>query len=250
MKFFTPLEQFEILVFKPINFLGLIDISITNSTIYLLLSCILVFLFLKIGIHQSFLIPTPYQSSIELIYKFVLSIIKQQAGSSIVEFFPFFFTIFMFVLFSNLIGLLPFGFTTTGHIAVTFTLAFSINVGLFILGFVRHGLSFLKLFLPSGAPTALIPLIVVIEIVSYVLRSFSLSIRLFANMMAGHTLLFILSGFALPLINASTFFVALLPLVLVFAVVCLEFFIAFLQAYVFIVLLAIYFNDSLNFSSH
>lgn len=250
MKFFTPLEQFEILIFQPISFYGLVDFSITNSTLYLLFSCILVFLFLKVGIYQSFVIPTPYQSSVELIYKFVLNLIMQQAGVSIVQYLPFFFTAFMFILFANLIGLLPFGFTTTGHIAVTFTLAFSINVGLFILGLARHGISFLQLFLPSGTPVALFPLIIVIEVVSYILRSFSLSIRLFANMMAGHTLLFILSGFVLPLINASTFFMAFLPFVLVFAVVCLEFFIAFLQAYVFIVLLAIYFNDSLNFEAH
>ena len=246
MKFFTPLEQFEIIIIQPLNFFNLFDFSFTNSSFYLILVASLVFVFLKFGVYKISLIPSNFQSVVELIYKFIIDVIKQQTGYKGLKYFPLIFVIFLFILFSNLIGLLPFGFTTTGHIIITFTLALSLNLGLIILGFMKHKFKFLKLFVPSDAPKLLLPLIVVIEVVSYSLRTFSLSIRLFANMMAGHTLLHILSSFIIAFANSSFFFLAILPFVLVFAVVILEFGIAFLQAYVFVVLLCIYFNDSLN----
>jgi ATP synthase subunit 6 len=146
-------------------------------------------------------------------------------------------------LFSNIIGLFPFSFTVTSQLAITFALSLSFNLGFFVLGFYIHGIKFLKLFVPSGAPAVLLPLIVVIEIVSYSIRTFSLSIRLFANMMAGHTLLHILSSFSLQLIKYSFFF-ALVTFTLIMAVYLLEFGIAFIQAYVFVILLCIYSNDT------
>jgi F-type H+-transporting ATPase subunit a len=214
----------------------------------MILSSLLAFCFLKAGSHNMKVIPTRFQSLVELIYKFVVQTLKQQAGQGAVLYFPLIFLAFIFILFANLIGLLPLGFTTTGHIAVTFTIAFGFNLGFFILGFVKHGIGFLKFFVPSDAPKPLLPLIIVIEVVSYALRTFSLAIRLFANMMAGHTLLFILSSFILAFLHSSYAIFALFPFILVLAVIGLEVGIAFLQAYVFMVLLSIYLNDSLNFS--
>jgi len=243
--FFTPLEQFEIALLKPMHFFG-IDLSFTNSSFYLLVALCTISAFYALGLYKANLIPNGWQSVGELIYKFVLDMIKSQVGAQGIKYFPFIFTIFNFVFFSNLLGLLPFGFTTTGHVIITFTLALSINIGLVIVGFMHHGIKFLKLFIPSEAPMALLPLIVVIEVVSYLLRTFSLSIRLFANMMAGHTLLFILSSFVLAFLASSFKIFAVLPLILIIAVVGLELAIAFLQAYVFTILTCIYLNDSIN----
>lgn len=161
-------------------------------------------------------------------------------------FFPVFLLVFLFILFSNLCGLLPFSFTVTAQFAITFALAFSFNLGFIILGFYLHKLSFLKLFVPSDAPLFLIPLLVVIEVVSYLIRTFSLSIRLFANMMAGHTLLHILASFCLSLLKSLTFvfIVFVLPFFLILLVFVLEFGIALIQAYVFTILLCIYIKDS------
>lgn len=174
--------------------------------------------------------------------------LNQQAGAKALRFFPLFATTFFIILGANLIGLTPFGFTVTGHIIITFTLALAFNLGFVFLGLQLHKLHFLKLFVPSGVPQVLLPLIVVIEIVSYVIRTFSLSLRLFANMMAGHTLLQILASFVVAFLSVGGLisFVGLVPFALVFAVTVLEVAIAFLQAYVFTILLCIYANDSIN----
>jgi len=172
--------------------------------------------------------------------------IKEQTHNSALSYFPLFLVVFVFILFSNLIGLVPFSFTTTAQFAITFALALSFNLGFIFLGFYKHGYKFLKLFVPSDAPMLLVPLIVVIEVVSYLIRTFSLSIRLFANMMAGHTLLHILTTFSLKMMKGGVLGVlfSLLPFVLVLAVFVLEFGIALIQAYVFVILLCIYINDS------
>jgi F-type H+-transporting ATPase subunit a len=246
MKFNTPLEQFEIVVLQPINLFGLIDLSFTNTSFYLLLTTVTILFFFIGSLRQATLVPSFWQSIAELFYLFILEMVKGQAGIRAISFFPFAFLLFNFVLFSNLLGLFPFGFTTTGQLVITFTIAFSINLGLLVMGFAYHGVGFLKLFVPNEAPLALIPLIVIIEVVSYALRTFSLSIRLFANMMAGHTLLNILSSFIIAFFKTNLWFLGVLPFALVFAVVGLEFGIAFLQAYVFTILVCIYLNDSLN----
>nr|AFZ64043.1 ATP synthase F0 subunit 6 [Phalansterium sp. PJK-2012] len=243
--FYTPLEQFEISILRPLTIFGL-DFSFTNSALYLALTAATLLFVYSFGIYEATLVPSRWQSVVEMVYKFVLDMIKQQAGNKGLQYFPFLFLIFNFILFSNLLGLLPFGFTTTGHLIITFTLAFSINLGLVFIGFMHHGIKFLKLFVPSDAPVFLLPLIVVIEVVSYCLRTFSLSIRLFANMMAGHTLLHILCSFIVAFLQSSIPFLGLLPFVLVLAVIGLELGIAFLQAYVFTILVCIYLNDSLN----
>jgi ATP synthase subunit 6 len=244
---YSPLEQFEIVVLKPLSFFSLFDISITNSTLYMLFTALCILSFLVFGVYNATIVPSTYwQSLVESTYEFIYDMLKQQTGSQGQQYFPIIFLTFLFILFSNLLGLMPFGFTTTGHIIVTFTLALSFNLGLLYTGFALHGLKFLKLFVPSNVPIAIIPLITVIEIVSYSIRTFSLSLRLFANMMAGHTLLNILSSFVIAMYNAGYAIVGIVPFILVLAITVLEFGIAFLQAYVFVILLCIYLNDALH----
>ena len=246
MNFFTPLEQFEVDPVMPLSFFSLFDISYTNSSHSIFITVLVAFLFLTFGLYRAKLIPSYWQSTVELFYLFIVDIVKQQAGNKAIKYFPLIFTTFMFILFSNLIGLVPENFTSTSHIIITFTLSLSFNIGFLMIGFLTYGLGYLWFFVPSGAPKALLPLIVVIEVVSYCLRPFSLAIRLFANMMAGHTLLYILSSFVIGLGNTKYLVLGLVPFVLVAAVIFLEIGIAFLQAYVFAILLAIYLNDALN----
>lgn len=244
--FFSPLEQFEINVLYPFSFLRIFDISLTNLTFYLLVSTGSFIFFFLLAFYKPTIVPNKWQSLFEFFYFFVLGMVKQQAGRGGLFFFPLFFFTFFFIFFSNLFGLFPFGFTPTAHIVITFTLALAFNAAFLIIGFQKNGLAFLKLFVPSGSPVWLLPLIVNIELMSYFIRTFSLSLRLFANMMAGHTLLHILASFVLAFIKANKYIFALFPFLLVFFIGILEFGIAFLQAYVFVVLLCIYLNDALH----
>lgn len=246
----SPLEQFEIVVLKSFSFFGVLDLSVTNSTIFLFFISFGILFFGVMSFGTSRLIPSNYQLIFEQFYQFIFNMLIQQTGKQGAAHFPIFFLTFFFILYSNFLGLFPFGFTVTGHLVITFALAFSFNLSFFFLGFIEHGLSFLKLFKPSGAPKFLLPLIVVIEVLSYSLRSLSLSIRLFANMMAGHTLMFILSSFVIGFIKNVSGLFSLFPvffsIVVLLAVVFLEVGIAFLQAYVFVILLCIYLNDALH----
>lgn len=246
MRLTTPLEQFEIHILASFSFFKFFDLSITTITVYSFLVLIFASIFLFFGVYNATLIPNYWQSVIELMYKFVFDTLNQQAGLKGQKFFPIFFSTFIFIMFANLIGLLPFGVTVTAQIIVTFALAFSFNLGFFFLGLIYHRLKFFNLFVPSDAPSALVPLIVVIEIVSYAIRTFSLSLRLFANMMAGHTLLHILSSFIIKFWQGGLYLIAIFPFGLVLIITVLEFGIAFLQAYVFMILLCIYLNDSLH----
>lgn len=241
----SPLEQFEVYVLRPMKFNGLFDISVTNASFCLILGVTLVLSILVYGTTATRLIPTRLQYIIESLYLFILDLVKQQAGVQGTKHFPLFFSIFILILTSNVVGLFPYAFTPTSHLAFTFFLAFSCNLALIIIGFKEHGWGFLQLFMPKGGPKWLFPLIVVIEVISYLLRTFSLSIRLFANMMAGHTLLHILSSFCVSFLAVSPI-LSVFPIILVLAVITLELGIAFLQAYVFVVLLSIYLNDSLH----
>jgi len=200
---------------------------------------------LALCLYESRLIPTRAQFITETAVKMFIDLMKQQASDKSLKYLPLFFSIFIIVLASNLIGLVPFAFTPTSHLIFTFWLALSCNIGLLIIGFKENGIYFLKLFVPRGGPMWLMPLIIVIEIVSYLLRTFSLSIRLFANMMAGHTLLHILSSFCVSCLLQMPA-LAIFPFLLVIACFALELGIAFLQAYVFVVLLSIYLNDSFH----
>jgi ATP synthase subunit 6 len=245
MVILSPLEQFELIILKPLKLTNIIDLSITTATLFLILGVSIILVLFSLSLRNARLVPTKLQYLTESIYLFLIDLIKQQTGQKGVIFLPLFFSIFIIILSSNVIGLFPFAFTPTSHLIFTFFLAFSCNMALIIIGFKEHGLRFLKLFVPKGGPKWLLPLIVVIEVLSYLLRTLSLSIRLFANMMAGHTLLHILASFS---VSFLTFYpvLSIFPLALVLAVFFLELGIAFLQAYVFIVLLSIYLNDSFH----
>lgn len=241
---FTPLEQFEVYIIEPLS-INTFGILMPNYFLYTLLiiiiSLIVGFCYCyRTGFYLTFSVLI-----IELIYKFIASITSRHCGLDGLVFFPLFILTFVLVLFMNLFGLLPLGFTLTGQLIIPVVLAISFNLFFFLNGFERHGIKFLSVFVPSGVPAFLLPLVVLIEIISYLLRSFSLSVRLFANMMAGHTLLYILSSFVVALSDISLV-LALVPTLLVFAVSFLEIGIAFLQAYVFVVLLSIYVTDSLS----
>lgn len=242
---FSPLEQFEINVLIPLSLVGFFDISITNATFYIFLALSLFTFFILLGSWNLFLVPLNFQVLIEIIYQFVFDMIKDQASLKGQQFFPLFFLTFGFILFCNLLGLTPYAFTPTSHIALTFLVAFSFFIGLSIIGFLRQGIYFLQLFVPSGVPVVILPLMVCIEIMSYCIRPVSLSVRLFANMLAGHTLLHIVAGFGVNLLKVNFIF-GLLPIVLLLAITTLEFGIAFLQAYVFVILLSIYLKDSIK----
>lgn len=244
---FSPLEQFEIRVFAPVSFLGLFDISITVATLYFFLTVAVGFGVLFAGSYRSTVVPNSWQSVVEMIYEFIFGMLRQQAGAGAAHYFPLVLLTFVFILFSNLLGLMPFGFTVTGHIIVTLTLALSFNLAWILVGFGKHGFGFLRLFVPSGITSKpLLAIIVAIEVISYTIRTFSLSVRLFANMMAGHTLLHILASFAVGFSKSKFWVFAVFPFVLVLAIIVLEVGIAMIQAYVFAILVCIYLNDSLH----
>ena len=237
----SPLEQFKILVIVPINIFGL-DLSITNATLYLLLVIFFLYVIFKRGTDKAKIIPDALQRIAEIMYIFINNLVKQQAGIKGLKFFPVFFMIFYLILFLNLIGLTPYGFTCTSQISYTFTLGFGMFIGIVLIAITVQKGNFIKQFVPA-IKSPILPLLVVIEIFSYLIRPFSLSIRLFANMLAGHTLLHILAGFGMSLLKIDTF-LAILMGVPIIAICVLEFGIAFLQAYVFVVLLCIYLKEA------
>jgi len=213
---FTPLEQFEVYIIEPLS-VNTFGILMPNYFLYTLL---IIIISLIVGIcycYRTGFYLTFSALIIELIYKFIASITSRHCGLDGLIFFPLFILTFILVLFMNLFGLLPLGFTLTGQLIIPVVLAVSFNLFFFLNGFERHGIKFLSVFVPSGVPAFLLPLVVLIEIISYLLRSFSLSVRLFANMMAGHTLLYILSSFVVALSDISLI-LALVPTLLVFAV--------------------------------
>lgn len=250
MLILSPLDQFEIIVFKPFMVLSVFDLSITNVTVYGFLALLAFSGLYYFAFYRATIVPNRWQYLIESIYNFVLETLKQQTGSKGQLYFPLLFLVFIFILFANLIGMTPFGYTLTSHIIITFMIGFSIFFGITVIGFLRFKSHFLDLFVPGeGLPKFLVPMIVAIEVLSYIIRPFSISIRLFANIMAGHTLLTILSQFTYVLFRTKLW-MGVLPFMVILCVTCLEFFIAGLQAYVFVVLLAIYFNDALSGPSH
>jgi F-type H+-transporting ATPase subunit a len=237
----SPLEQFAIKRLVEFH-LGGLDLSITNSALFMLVAIVLITAFMTLGMRQHALVPGRWQSMVELSYEFVAKMVRENVGTEGMRYFPFVFTLFMFILFCNLIGLIPFTFTVTSHIIVTFVMAAVVFIGVTIIGIVRHGRHFLSLFVPSGVPIFLLPLIVIIEFLSYLTRPISLSVRLFANMMAGHTMLKVFAGFVVGL----GIWLGWLPLAFIVALTALELVIAILQAYVFAILTCIYLNDAIN----
>jgi len=238
----NPMHQFNVYRIGPEINLGNVDISFTNASLFMIISALTIVSVLFVGTRRKAIVPTKIQLLTELSYTLVSKMISDTAGLKAKPYFPFVFSLFMFVLFCNMLGMLPYSFTVTSHIIVTFALAAIIFVGVTIIGFVNHGIGYLKLFIPSGVPLFLLPLIVIIEIISYLSRPVSLSVRLFANMMAGHTMLKVFGGFVISLGVLG----GLLPLSFTVALTGLEILIAFLQAYVFAILTCIYLNDALN----
>ena len=238
----NPMHQFEVYKIGPEITLGNINLSFTNASLFMALSSITIILLLFIGTKKKSLIPSKMQVVTEMSYMFVAKMINDTAGPSAKPFFPFIFTLFMFVLFCNMIGMLPYSFTVTSHIIVTLVLAAIVFVGVTIIGFIKHGIKYLELFVPKGVPIVLLPLIVIIELISYLSRPVSLSVRLFANMMAGHTMLKVFGGFVISLGLLGGW----LPLSFSVALTGLEILVAFLQAYVFAILTCIYLNDAIN----
>jgi F-type H+-transporting ATPase subunit a len=238
----NPMHQFNVYRIGPEISLGKIDISFTNASLFMIISALTIISVFFVGTRKKAIVPTKIQLLTELSYTLVSKMISDTAGSKAKPYFPFVFSLFMFVLFCNMLGMLPYSFTVTSHIIVTFALAAVIFVGVTIIGFINYGAGYLKLFIPSGVPIFLLPLIVIIEIISYLSRPVSLSVRLFANMMAGHTMLKVFGGFVISLGVLG----GLLPLSFTVALTGLEILIAFLQAYVFAILTCIYLNDALN----
>lgn len=244
----SPLEQFSIYTIIPIN-IGHFFFSFTNSTFYIIGSTgIICFLFYLVTLNGGFLVPTRWQSIVEMIYEFIVTLVREQIGKKGKNYFPLIFTLFVFLLFTNLIGMIPYSFTATSHLVVTFGLSLSLFIGITIVGFQIHKLHFFSFLLPKGAPLILAPLLVVLELISYSFRAVSLGVRLFANMMAGHTLVHILSGFSWSMLSVGGILTiaSIIPFGIVFALTGLEIGVACLQAYVFTILTCIYLNDAIN----
>lgn len=241
----NPLEQFKILVLQKISFLGL-DLSLTNSSLIIIFVAIIFFFYFHINYSFNSYLPTKFHFFAENIYMFALQIVRQQTNTLIsLRYFPLILFIFSFILILNLIGLVPYGFTVTGHIIFTFQIAFSLFLGITLINIFNNGLMFLKLFIPNGVPVLLLPFLILIEIASYIIRPFSLAVRLFANMLAGHTLLNIISSFIFNVFKNYSALV-IFPLFFIAFIIILEFCIAFVQAYIFSILLCIYINDVYN----
>jgi F-type H+-transporting ATPase subunit a len=235
-----PLEQFKVEPLIPLHIAGF-DVSYTNSALFMTVAVVLITALLVLGTRRGALVPGRWQSISELSYEFVADMVETNAGHGAEPYFPFVFTLFMFVLFANFLGLIPYSFTVTSHIIVTFALAALVFIGVTLIGIARHGTHFLRLFVPEGVPLVLLFLLVPIELLSYFIRPFTLSIRLFANMLAGHTMLAIFGGFA-----ASVGLLAFLPTAINIALVGLEILVAALQAYVFAILTCLYLRDALH----
>jgi F-type H+-transporting ATPase subunit a len=237
----SPMHQFEIKRIFPIDFFGL-DASFTNASLYMVIAVVLIAGFLILAMGRRALVPGRVQSIAELSYEYIANMVRETLGEEGMKYFPWVFTIFIFILTLNLLGLIPYSFTVTSHIIVTFAFAAMVWIMVTLIGFARHGFRFLKLFVPEGIPLALLPVIIPIELISYLIRPVSHSVRLFANMMAGHTMLKVFAGFviSLGLIGGWA------PLAFLVAFTGLEFLVAFLQALVFTVLTCIYLNDALH----
>jgi F-type H+-transporting ATPase subunit a len=244
----SPMEQFVITPIVPLGTIGGVKIAFTNSALFMIVAVVIIVGGLLLATRKRAIIPGRAQAAAEMIHDFVVGTLQDTAGRDGMRFFPFVFSLFMFVLTANLLGMIPGFFVVTSQIIVTFALA-ALVIGIVITyGIMKHGLHFLGLFVPSGVPKWLLPVVVMIEVMSFLARPLSLSLRLFANMLGGHIALKVFGGFVVSL-GAAGFGLALLsplPLVMAVALTALEFLIAALQAYIFTVLTCIYLNDALH----
>lgn len=242
---YSALEKFDIICFLPLDLFGWLDLSITNLTCYVLFTFLVIVSLVVFNLKNS-VIPVVNRVVLASLFNFVFELVEKQIGRKGFPFFPFFLLLFLFILVCNLMGLVPFSFSPTAHLVLTLFFSIIIWTTALLLGFLENGLHFLKFFMPD-VPAFMLPFLVIIEIFSYLIRVVSLALRLAANITAGHVLLFTIAGFAAKLLDFN-FFVFLLALVILCLIILLEIGVAFLQAYVFVTLACIYFNDSLNMS--
>lgn len=237
----SPLEQFVIVSLVPFRLTDGLGLSFTNSALAMVVSALLVAAGTVFGCRNQSMVPGRVQAIVELSYQFIAGLIHETIGKRGRKYFPLIFSLFFFILFGNLLGMLPYSFVFTSHIIVTMALALLVFIGVTFLGFWHHGFRFFSFFVPPGAPKWMWPLLIPIEIISYLSRPISLSVRLFANMLAGHTLMKVIASFVAILGLAGVF-----PFALLIALTGLEILIAFLQAYVFAILTCLYINDALH----
>ena len=241
-----PIHQFEINRIVPIKLFG-VDASFTNSSLFMVIILGLITLLMIYGTSTRALVPGRLQAAAEMAYEFVASTVRSTAGEHGMKFFPFVFTLFMFVIFANVLGLIPYTFTVTSQIAVTFALAALVIGTVIVYGIFKHGLHWFKLFVPSGVSPLLLPFLVLIEVISFVSRPISLSIRLFANMLAGHITLKVFAGFVVMLLGAGAWApLSILPVAAIVGLTAFELLVAVLQAYVFAILTCVYLNDAIH----
>jgi F-type H+-transporting ATPase subunit a len=243
-----PIHQFQITNLLTLGRIGSTEIAVTNSTVFMLLALAVISLLMIGGTASRALVPGRMQGVAEISYEFIASTLRTSAGTEGMKFFPLVFSLFMFILAVNLIGLIPYAFTVTSHIVVTVSLALLVFLTVLVYGVRKHGLHFFKLFVPSGIPIYILPLVTFIEVLSFLSRPVSHSVRLFANMLAGHITLKVFAGFVTMLgaLGFLGWMGAVLPLVLTVALFALELLVAFLQAYVFAILTCIYLNDAIH----
>jgi F-type H+-transporting ATPase subunit a len=241
-----PIHQFDIHELIPIKIFGW-NASFTNSSAFMLAAVLLIFGFFMVATRSRSLVPTRLQSTAEVGYEFVADMLRDSIGSEGMKYFPFVFSLFIFIFACNMLGMIPGAFTVTSHIVVTAALAGIVFLAVLVIGFAKNGFGFLRLFVPEGVPWAIMPLVVAIEVISFLSRPVSHSVRLFANMLAGHITLKVFGGFVVMLLGAGTYAaLAPLPLLMAVALTALEVLVAFLQAYVFTMLTCMYLNDALH----
>ncbi|QKX03171.1 F0F1 ATP synthase subunit A [Wolbachia endosymbiont of Litomosoides sigmodontis] len=238
----NPLEQFKIHTIVELPKLFGHDINFTNSSLFMMISVVLVILFLLLGIRQEAVIPGYLQAAVEYVYDFVISIIENNTGSKGLKHISLVFTVFIFILSCNLVGVLPYSFTVTSHVIVTFTLSLIVFTYTTVIGFKERGIKFLRIFLPEGIPSWLAPMMVFIKLLAYLARPISLSIRLTANMIAGHTIIKVVAGFIMNMHLTLT----PVPFLFIIALIGFEVFVAILQAYIFTILMCIYLSDAVK----
>jgi len=245
----NPLTQFTVKKIIPLHIGGL-DVSFTNASLFMVIAAVLTTVFMVVAMRPKAIVPGRFQGAAELFYEFVDNMLLENVGVEGRRYFPFVFSIFMFVFFCNFLGLIPVGlaeggFTVTSQIIVTFAMAMTVFIIVTTIGFMRHGLHFFRFFVPAGVPWPILPILVPIEVMSYLIRPVTLSVRLFANMVAGHVMLALFGGFVVSL-GGIFFLLGGIPLLAIIAVLALELLIAALQAYVFAMLTCIYLNDAVH----
>lgn len=239
-------EQFEIFRLIPIHPFGNLDLSFTNSSLFLIIAVFIINSLISNNVKN--LVPGRWQSVIEILYENILNMIKDNIGNAGLKYFPFIFTLFLFIAVLNLVGIVPYTFTPTSHIIVTFGMSLSIWIACTILSLVNFRSNFFAMFMPAGAPMALAPFLVVIEIVSFSVKPITLGVRLAANLTAGHLLFAILAGFAWKMLLAGGFITILsaFPMIIIIFITILEMAVSLIQAYVFCLLTTIYLNDTIH----